>query len=77
MVVICPPTFDGLSRVIRCEKPVFPEAFIAESAIEQLDERVVGLLACTEEVDLHTILVDPQIHVQRQSVFSHVLSPGS
>jgi hypothetical protein len=37
------------------------EAFIAESAIERFDERVVGGLARTGEIDLHSPLVGPQI----------------
>ncbi len=46
-IVFLPPTFDELFRFGQCFEPVHIEAFIAESAIERLDERIVGWLAGT------------------------------
>ena len=36
LVVIDPPAFDGLPRIVQSEKPVFVEALLAELAVEAI-----------------------------------------
>lgn len=61
IVVVVPQKFDLLPGIFEAEKPVDVQAFIAEAAIERLDERIVGGLAWPAERELHSMLVRPLV----------------
>src|SRR5829696_9906916 len=60
-VVFDPPRLDGLARLFQRREPVLVETFVSESAVERLDEGVVGWLAGATEDELHAALVAPGI----------------
>ena len=61
-IVFPSPSFDELSGIFQIAEPVGVEALGAEGSIERLAEGIVGWLAWTREVDLHSLAVSPQIH---------------
>ncbi len=56
MAVLC---LLELSGIFQIAEPVGVEALGAEGLVERLAEGVVGWLAWTREVDLHSIVVSP------------------
>lgn len=62
LIVFLLPGFDQLLSLLHVHEPVDVQAFRPERPIEAFDERVVGWLTRPGEVDLHSILVGPQVH---------------
>src|SRR5450631_1128954 len=62
LIVFSSPSFDKPPCLVQVSEPVGIQTFGTEGAIERFDEGVVSWLARTREVDLHPVLVSPQIH---------------
>ena len=60
----CSPaaSFNLGPRVVNRFEPVDVETFVPERAVEGLDEGIVGWLAGSAEVELHTVVMGPEIH---------------
>lgn len=50
-------------------------AFAAQFAVERLDQRIIGGLAWTREVERHLPLVSPQIYISRDQLAA-IVDPG-
>jgi hypothetical protein len=61
MVVIHPPRFDLAPRVLDRQELIGVQTFVAQLAIEGLDEAVFYGLPGPDEVEQHTSLVRPLI----------------
>lgn len=61
VIVIVSPAFDLAASVLKRQEPVRIEAFVAEAAVERLDERIVGRFSGAREVHHDTVLVSPSI----------------
>ena len=61
MIIVAPPGFDLLGRVVQRQKPVDIQAFIAETAVERLDVRIILRPSRTRKIQNHTVLVSPEI----------------
>jgi len=68
LVVIDPPSFDRLSSLDQVLEPVLVEAFLPQPTIERLDERIIGGLARTTEIERHLIEVSPPIERLRDKL---------
>ncbi len=66
VIAILPPVFDLLPGFLERQEPMGVEALVAETAVEGLDERVVGRLARPREIQCDLLLVGPAIHRQRR-----------
>ena len=62
IIVFLSPGPDQLFCLSKSFEPVHVEAFIAKGPVERFHEGVICRLARAGEVDLHTILVSPQVH---------------
>ena len=65
LVIVSTPTLKLLPGIRQRQEPVRVQAFGAQSVIERLDERIVGRLARSREVEQDVVLVRPQIQVAR------------
>ena len=59
-----PPRFDGPLRIGQAGEPMLVEAFVAEGAVEALDERVLGRFARMIEVQHHVMRGRPVVEVR-------------
>jgi hypothetical protein len=62
LIVFLPPCFDQPLRLGQRPEPVSIQALGSEGSVERFHEGIVGRLAWAGEVDLHTVLVGPQVH---------------
>lgn len=62
-VVVSTPGLELFTSTLQRQEPVRVQVFAAELAAERLDERIVGGLARAGDVQGHTALVSPRIHV--------------
>jgi len=62
MVVVGPTLVDFMSGIGQAEKPVLIEAAIAELAVEDLDEGILGRLALLDEGQRDLPLTRPEEH---------------
>ena len=58
-VVVDPPFFDDLARLLEVGEEVFVEALVAQSAVEALDEAILHRFARRDVVPFDTALVLP------------------
>src|SRR4249920_1234532 len=72
MIVVLSPGFDLGARVIERHEPARVEALVAKAAVKRFDERVVGGLARTGEIERDAVLVGPAIERQRYEFWSVV-----
>src|SRR3546814_18970851 len=63
LIVVSTPILQLFVGIRKAQEPVGVQAFGPKSTIECFDERVVGRLARPREVQRHTLLVGPEIHV--------------
>jgi hypothetical protein len=68
LVVINPPSFDRLNSLRQVLEPVLVKAFLSQSTIERLDERVIGGLARPTKVERHLVKVSPPIERLRDKL---------
>ena len=61
LIVIDPPRFDLDLCLVNRFKPVHVQTFVPHRTVERLDEAVVGRLPRSTEVDLHFVMVSPEI----------------
>jgi hypothetical protein len=60
-IVLDPPRFDDLPRLLQRREPVLIQAFRPEMPVETLDVRIVRRLAGPGEFELHAVLVRPSV----------------
>ena len=60
-VVVITPILHLFSRVCKRQKPMHVQAFNSEATVERFDERIVGGLSRSGEVERDTTLIRPQI----------------
>src|SRR6202051_1553910 len=65
LVVIDPPAFDGLPRIVQSEKPVFVEVLLAELAMEAFDVAVLHRPSWCDEVQCNLVLIGPLVQSLR------------
>ena len=58
-VVVDPPFFDDLARLLEVGEQMFVEALVAQSAVEALDEAILHRFARRDVVPFDTALVLP------------------
>ena len=63
LVIVSAPSLAFSDRVVEAHEPVPVQAFRPELAIERFDERVVGRLARSAEVEGHSTCIGPQVEV--------------
>ena len=61
LAVVFSPGFDVLPCIAQGEEPVGVETFVAEAAVEALDEAVLDGLAWANEPELDALFVGPLI----------------
>ncbi len=74
LVVVSTPSLQLFASILQRQEPVGVQAFAAQLAVERFDERIVCGLAWAGEVQDHTALVSPQIHVPRDK-FAAIVDP--
>src|SRR6185437_5448714 len=68
LVVIDPPAFDGLPRIVQSEEPVFVEALLAELAMEAFDVAVLHRPSWCDEVQCDLVLIGPLVQSLRSEL---------
>ena len=63
LIVVSTPSLAFSARIVEAHEPVRVEAFPSELAVEGFDERIVGGLAGTREVECHTTVIGPEIQI--------------
>jgi len=61
MIRLRAPSFDLAPGVVKGEEPVGVQAFIAQPAVEQLDQRIVGRLARPTHTERDLVQVGPLV----------------
>jgi len=62
MIVVIPPFGELCLRFLQGREPLDVEAFVAESAVETLDEPVLHRPSRADETELHTRFYRPHLH---------------
>lgn len=68
IIQVSTPGLQLFASIFEVQEPVSVQALAAQLAIERLDERIVCGLTRAGEVEGHTALVSPQIHVPRDKL---------
>lgn len=61
LVVVPPPCGDEDTGLGQTRKPVVVQAFVAKSSVKALDERILGGLACLDQLESNAMLISPLI----------------
>ncbi len=61
LVIVPPPSFDGLPNFRQRPEPVLVQAFIPHLAVEAFDESILQGLPRRDEVQLRALFISPDI----------------
>ena len=61
MVVVVAPAVELLARIGQTEEDLHVQAFVAQLAVETLNVAVPDRLARPDEVQMHSVLIGPQV----------------
>ena len=75
-VVVLPPRLDEAPRLVKGSKPMFVQAFIAQSTVEALDVGVLHRLARLDEVQLDATAVRPGIQGAARKLWAIIDGEG-
>jgi hypothetical protein len=63
LVVVSTPSLAFSARIVEAHEPVRVEALCSELAVERFDERIVGRLPGSREVERDTTVIGPEIQI--------------
>jgi len=68
VLIILPPRFDLIPGIGQGQQPILVQTLSSESAVERLDERIIGGLAGPAEVQFNLVEAGPLIHGLRNEL---------